>query len=79
MQAVQFTMVLLRGAVTTVKITACSLISTPELMLRAKNLTSMSFLPMHLYLLVGVMYFMMAFPLSMIARRVEAYMARGRK
>ncbi len=57
----------------------CSLISTPELMLRAKDLASMSFLPMHLYLLVGVMYFMMAFPLSMIARRVEAYMARGRK
>jgi len=57
----------------------CSLISTPELMLRAKDLASMSFLPMHLYLLVGVMYFMMAFPLSMVARRVEFYMARGRK
>ena len=57
----------------------CSLISTPELMLRAKDLASMSFLPMHLYLLVGVMYFMMAFPLSMVARRVEAHMARGRR
>ncbi len=57
----------------------CSLISTPELMLRAKDLASMSFLPMHLYLLVGVIYFMMAWPLSMVTRRVEVRMRRGRR
>jgi ABC-type amino acid transport system permease subunit len=57
----------------------CSLISTPELMLRAKDITSMSFLPMHIYLLVGLLYFMMAWPLSMATRRVEAYLGRGRR
>lgn len=57
----------------------CSLISTPELMLRAKDLASMSFLPMHVYLLVGVIYFLMACPLSMFTRRVEAHLRRGRR
>ena len=57
----------------------CSLISTPELMLRAKDLASMSFLPMHCYLLVGLIYFLMAWPLSMAARRVEIRMSRGRR
>ena len=55
----------------------CSLISTPELMLRAKDLASMSFLPMHAYLLAGLIYFLMAFPLSMVARRVEKRLRRG--
>lgn len=57
----------------------CSLISTPELMLRAKDLASMSFLPMHCYLLVGLIYFLMAWPLSIMARRVEIRMSRGRR
>jgi len=57
----------------------CSLISTPELMLRAKDIASMSFLPMHIYLLVGALYFMMAWPLSMVSRWVEAYLGRGRR
>ena len=55
----------------------CSLISTPELMLRTKDLASMSFLPMHCYLLAGLIYFVMAFPLSRITRRVEIHMKRG--
>lgn len=57
----------------------CSLISTPELMLRAKDLASMSFLPMHLYLLAGAIYFLMAWPLSMMTRRVEVRLHRGRR
>jgi ABC-type amino acid transport system permease subunit len=57
----------------------CSLISTPELMLRAKDLASMSFMPMHLYLLVGTIYLMMAWPLSMFARRVETKLQQGRR
>jgi polar amino acid transport system permease protein len=57
----------------------CSLISTPELMLRAKDIASMSFRPMHIYLLIGVLYFIMAWPLSLITRRVEVYMRRGRR
>lgn len=55
----------------------CSLISTPELMLRAKDLASMSFLPMHMYLWAGAIYFVMAYPLSLITRRVERRMKRG--
>jgi polar amino acid transport system permease protein len=55
----------------------CSLISTPELMLRAKDLAMMSFLPMHLFLLAGLLYFLMSWPLSILTRRVEARMRRG--
>ena len=55
----------------------CSLISTPELMLRAKDLAMMSFLPMHLFLLAGLIYFLLAWPLSLVSRRVEVRMRRG--
>ncbi len=55
----------------------CSLISAPDLMLRAKDLAMMSFLPMHLFLLVGVIYFLLAWPLSLLTRHVEARMQRG--
>jgi len=54
-----------------------SLISTPELMLRAKDLAMMSFLPMHLFLLAGVLYFLMSWPLSIFTRRVELRMQRS--
>ena len=57
----------------------CSLISTEELMLRAKDLAMMSFLPMHLFLLAGVIYFFLAWPLSLLTRHVEARMRRGRR
>lgn len=56
----------------------CSLISAPELMLRAKDLAMMAFLPMHLFLLVAVIYFLLAWPLSILTRRVEIRMQRGR-
>jgi len=55
----------------------CSLISTEELMLRAKDLAMMSFQPMHLFLLAGVIYFLLAWPLSVLTRRVEVRMRRG--
>ena len=55
----------------------CSLISTPELMLRTKDLASMSFLPMHAYLLAGLIYFLMACPLSLMTQRVERRLRRG--
>lgn len=57
----------------------CSLISTPELMLRAKDLASEYFLPMHVYLLIGFIYFAMACPLSAVARMVHSRMSRGRR
>ena len=52
----------------------CSLISAPELMLRAKDLAMMSFLPMHLFLLAALIYFILAWPLSLLTRRVERRM-----
>ena len=55
----------------------CSLISAPDLMLRAKDLAMMSFLPMHLFLLAGVIYFALAWPLSLLTRRLEVHMRRG--
>lgn len=55
----------------------CALITAPELMLTAKDLASSTFLPMHLYLLVGVIYLALSLPMSFIARRVEANMRRG--
>jgi polar amino acid transport system permease protein len=42
-----------------------------------KDLASMSFLPMHLYLLAGLIYFLMACPLSLMTRRVEKRLRRG--
>ncbi len=57
----------------------CSLISTPELMLRAKDLAMMSFLPMHLFLLAGALYFMMSWPLSIMTRRIELRMRQSAK
>jgi polar amino acid transport system permease protein len=55
----------------------CYFITTPELMLRVRDLTSTYFLPLHLYLLAGAIYFAIAFPLSMATRRVEARLSRG--
>lgn len=56
----------------------CSLISAPEIMLRAKDLASTYFRPMHLYVLAGAMYFAMAWPLSLVARRWARRLGRGR-
>jgi His/Glu/Gln/Arg/opine family amino acid ABC transporter permease subunit len=56
----------------------CSIIATPELMLRAKDLASASFRPMHVFLLAGVLYFVMSYPLSLAVRRLEAKLAEGR-
>jgi polar amino acid transport system permease protein len=53
-----------------------SLISAPELMLRAKDLASNYFLPMHLFVLVGAIYFVIAFPISLLTRRLEARFRR---
>ena len=46
-------------------------------MLRAKDLAMMSFLPMHLFLLAAVIYFLLAWPMSLLTRRVERRMRRG--
>lgn len=52
-----------------------SLISAPEIMLRAKDLSSTDFLPLHILLLAGGIYLLLALPLSLIARVMERRMS----
>lgn len=55
----------------------CSLIAAPELMLRAKDLAMMSFLPMHLFVLAAGIYFVLAWPMSLLGQYLELRMRRG--
>jgi len=55
-----------------------SLISAPELMLRARDLTSEYYMPMEIFLLVGAIYFVMASPLSLAVRLMERRLRRDR-
>ena len=48
-----------------------SLIAAPDLMLRAQDLSSQYFQPLEIYLIVGAMYFVLCFPLSLLVRAVE--------
>ena len=57
----------------------CALIATDELMLTARAISSESFLPLHIFLLVGLFYFAIAFPLSMLSRWLERRLMRGRR
>ncbi|MCI5069208.1 amino acid ABC transporter permease [Acidovorax sp.] len=57
----------------------CALIATNELMLAAKAISSEYFLPLHIFILVGLLYFAIAFPLSMLSRWMERRMALGRR
>lgn len=71
---------LINMLVTVLKDTSvCSLVAAPEIMLRAKDLASTYFRPMHLYVLAGAMYFCMAWPLSVLARFWEGRLNRGRR
>jgi len=54
-----------------------SLISAPDIMLRAKDITSSDFLPLHILLFAGLIYFVLALPLSLTVRRLEVRMRRG--
>lgn len=56
-----------------------SIIAAPELMLRAKDLASSSFLPMHLYVLAALIYFAMSYPLALAFRRIERHYAQSRQ
>lgn len=53
-----------------------SLIATPDLMLRAQDLSSVYFMPLETYLIVGAMYFAMCFPLSLLIRSLERKTSR---
>jgi polar amino acid transport system permease protein len=56
----------------------CSIIAAPELMLRAKDLASSTFLPMHAFVLAAVFYYIMSFPLMRAAEHLERRMGAGR-
>ena len=55
----------------------CSIIAVPELMLRAKDVASSSFLPMHAFVLAAVFYYIMSFPMMRLVEHLEAKMAVG--
>lgn len=57
----------------------CALIATDELMLAARAMSSEYFLPLHIFVLVGLFYFAIAFPLSMFSRLLARRLARGRR
>lgn len=57
----------------------CALIATDELMLAARAMSSEYFLPLHIFVLVGLFYFAIAFPLSMLSRLLARRLARGRR
>jgi His/Glu/Gln/Arg/opine family amino acid ABC transporter permease subunit len=57
----------------------CALIATDELMLAARAMSSEYFLPLHIFLLVGLFYFAIAFPLSMVSRWLERRLSQGRR
>jgi len=57
----------------------CALIATDELMLTARAMSSEFFLPLHIFLLVGLFYFAIAFPLSMLSRLMAQRLSRGRR
>ena len=48
-------------------------------MLRAKDLASSSFMPMHLYVLAAIFYFAMSYPLSLVVRRLEWKLSKGHR
>ena len=55
-----------------------SIVSAPDLMMQAHDLSSEYFMPMQVYLLTAVIYILMAFPLSRAASRLEVRLNRGR-
>lgn len=56
-----------------------SIIAVPEIMLRAKDLASVSFMPMHLYVLAALFYLAMSLPLSLTIRRMESSKLFGKR
>jgi His/Glu/Gln/Arg/opine family amino acid ABC transporter permease subunit len=48
-----------------------SLIAAPDLMLRAQDLSSQYFMPFEIYVTVGLIYFVICYPLSHFMRRLE--------
>lgn len=56
----------------------CALIAVPELTLTARAIMAETFLPMHVFILVGTFYFGIAFPASLFVRSIERRLQQGR-
>ena len=54
----------------------CALIAVNELMLTSKVIMSETFMPLHVFVLVGAIYFAVAWPMSLLARWIEGHLAR---
>lgn len=54
-----------------------STIAAPEIMLRARNLISETFLGMQVYLVVALLYLAMSYPLSLGVRWLEKHLGKG--
>lgn len=57
----------------------CALIATNELMLLGRALASEYFLPLHTFILIGAVYFAIAWPLSVLMGWLERRLSRGRR
>ena len=57
----------------------CALIAVNELTLSGRVIMSESFLPLHVFVLVGAIYFSIAWPMSLFVRWLEPRLHRGRR
>lgn len=57
----------------------CALITVNELMLTSKVIMSESFLPLHVFVVVGLIYFAIAWPMSLFVRWLEPRLNKGRR
>jgi His/Glu/Gln/Arg/opine family amino acid ABC transporter permease subunit len=57
----------------------CALIAVNELMLTSRVIMSESFLPLHVFVFVGAIYFAVAWPMSLFVRWLEPRMNRGQR
>ncbi len=55
----------------------CSIIAVPELMLRAKDVASSSFLPMQAFVMAAVFYYIMSFPMMRLVEYLERRMGKS--
>ena len=57
----------------------CALITVNELTLGGRTLSTEYFLPLAIFMLTGTIYFAIAWPLSLVSRRLERRLSRGRR
>lgn len=57
----------------------CALITVNELMLTGRALSTEYFLPLNIFVLIGAIYFAIAWPLSLLSRHFERRLLRGRR